>query len=56
VPNHSCFLQVRIEYALTKCERARQAGATVLTKPADHPYGQRQYDAQDFLSPKRFAT
>ena len=48
VPNHSIIMQVRIEDALSHCERARQAGAIILTQPADHMYGERQYDAQDF--------
>jgi len=47
-PNQSCFVQVRIEDALTHCERARKAGATILTEPVDHAYGERQYNAQDF--------
>ena len=28
-------------------ERARQAGAKILRMPADYPYGERQYTAQD---------
>ena len=48
VPNHSIIVQVRIEDALSHCARARQAGATILTQPTDHMYGERQYDAQDF--------
>ncbi len=47
-PNQSCFVQVRIEDALAHCERARKAGATILTEPVDHRYGERQYNAQDF--------
>ena len=48
VPNHSILIQVRIEDALTHCERARQAGAIILTEPVDHIYGERQYNAEDF--------
>jgi len=48
VPNHSIIMQVRIEDALSHCERARKAGAIILTQPTDHMYGERQYDAQDF--------
>jgi uncharacterized glyoxalase superfamily protein PhnB len=48
LPNHSIIMQVRIEDALSHCERARQAGAIILTQPTDHMYGERQYDAQDF--------
>ena len=47
-PNRSCIIQVRIENALAHCERARRAGATILTEPMDHMYGERQYNAQDF--------
>ena len=48
VPNESCFVQVRIDDARTHCEQARKAGARILTEPMDYPYGERQYDAQDF--------
>ena len=41
-------MQVRIEDALSHLERARQAGARILTEPTDHMYGERQYDAEDF--------
>jgi uncharacterized glyoxalase superfamily protein PhnB len=47
-PNHSCIVQVRIEDALAHCERARLAGAKILTEPTDHNYGERQYNAEDF--------
>jgi uncharacterized glyoxalase superfamily protein PhnB len=47
-PNRSCIVQVRIEDALAHCERARRNGATILTEPKDHMYGERQYNAQDF--------
>jgi len=47
-PNRSCIIQVRIEDALAHCERARRSGATILTEPKDHMYGERQYNAQDF--------
>ena len=48
VPSHSIIVQVRIENALGHCERARQAGARILTQPTEHMYGERQYDAEDF--------
>jgi uncharacterized glyoxalase superfamily protein PhnB len=48
VPNHSATVQVRIEDARAHCERARAAGATILTEPVDHFYGERQYNAEDF--------
>ena len=43
------MVQVRIEDAPGHCERARQAGATILTEPTDHVYGERQYNAEDFF-------
>jgi uncharacterized glyoxalase superfamily protein PhnB len=48
VPNHAITMQVRVEDARAHCERARQAGAKILTEPTDHMYGERQYDAEDF--------
>lgn len=48
VPNRSCTVQVRIEDAPAHCERARQAGAKILTEPTTHKYGERQYNAEDF--------
>src|SRR6266404_2335955 len=47
-PNNSHIIQVRVEDANSHCERARQHGAIILTEPADQPYGERQYNAQDF--------
>jgi uncharacterized glyoxalase superfamily protein PhnB len=48
-PERSHVTQVRIEDALTHCERARRNGAIILTEPKDHVYGERQYNAQDFF-------
>ena len=48
VPNGSHVIQVRIEDAAAHCDRARRNGAVILTEPTDHPYGERQYNAQDF--------
>ena len=48
VPNHSCVVQVRINDAVAHCERARLSGARILSEPKDHPYGERQYNAEDF--------
>lgn len=47
-PDRSHITQVRIEDALTHCERARRHGVIILTEPTDHMYGERQYNAQDF--------
>jgi uncharacterized glyoxalase superfamily protein PhnB len=48
-PNRSCAVQVRVEDAIGHCERARRAGARILTEPVDHVYGVRQYNAEDFF-------
>jgi len=40
-------VMVRVADALAHCERARAAGAKILTEPADHMYGERQYNAED---------
>jgi uncharacterized glyoxalase superfamily protein PhnB len=46
--NNSHIIQVRIEDAKDHCERARLNGAIILTELQDQPYGERQYNAQDF--------
>ena len=48
VPNNSHITQVRIQDARAHCEQARQNGAIILTEPLDQPYGERQYNAEDF--------
>jgi uncharacterized glyoxalase superfamily protein PhnB len=45
-PTHS--VMVRIEDVDRHYERARQRGARILRPPADYPYGERQYSAEDF--------
>jgi uncharacterized glyoxalase superfamily protein PhnB len=40
-------VMVRVEDAFAHCERARAAGALILTEPVEHMYGERQYNAQD---------
>lgn len=47
-PDHSQHVQVRIEDAIAHCERARKNGAVILSEPKEHPYGERQYNTQDF--------
>ena len=47
-PNHSCTVQVRIVGAREHCDRARLAGAKILTEVQDEVYGERQYTAEDF--------
>jgi uncharacterized glyoxalase superfamily protein PhnB len=38
---------VRVEDADAHCARAAAAGARILDQPTDHPYGERQYNAED---------
>jgi uncharacterized glyoxalase superfamily protein PhnB len=40
-------VMVRVDDARAHCERARAAGARILAEPADFPYGERQYTAED---------
>ena len=40
-------VMVRIEDADAHCARARAAGARILAEPQTHPYGERQYTAED---------
>ncbi|PYT93714.1 MAG: glyoxalase [Acidobacteria bacterium] len=39
---------VRVSDARSHCEHACQCGARIPSEPADHPYGERQYNAEDF--------
>jgi len=41
------YVLVRLEDVHRHHEHARQQGAKILRPPADHPYGERQYTAQD---------
>ncbi|MGH9575769.1 MAG: VOC family protein [Candidatus Acidiferrales bacterium] len=43
------YIMVRFADATSHCERARQAGARILSEPVDHMYGERQYKAEDFV-------
>ena len=38
---------VRVDNAHAHCERAREHGARIVAEPADYPYGERQYTAED---------
>ena len=38
---------VRVEDAHAHCQHAREHGARILEEPTDHPYGERQYNAED---------
>jgi uncharacterized glyoxalase superfamily protein PhnB len=39
---------VRVEDADAHCKRARDHGALITEDPVTHPYGERQYNAEDF--------
>ena len=39
---------VRVEDADAHCKRARDHGARIPEDPVTHPYGERQYNAEDF--------
>jgi len=41
-------VMVRVEDAQSHCERARAHGAKILMEPTDMPFGERQYNAEDF--------
>nr|BFE65761.1 VOC family protein [Dactylosporangium thailandense] len=40
-------VMVRVADADAHCARARAAGARIVVEPADFPYGERQYQAED---------
>lgn len=44
-PTHS--VHVRVAEVDAHCARAREHGAVIVDGPADYPYGERQYTAQD---------
>jgi uncharacterized glyoxalase superfamily protein PhnB len=44
---HSHAVTVKVDAVDTHCDRARQHGARVVSLPADYPYGERQYTAED---------
>ena len=39
---------VRVEDVDAHCKRAREHGARITQDPVTHPYGERQYNAEDF--------
>lgn len=43
-------VMVRVENVHARCERARAHGARNTMEPADFPYGERQYTAEDLAS------
>ena len=44
---YSQLVHVYVDDVDAHCDRARQAGATILSEPKDEPYGDRRYDAED---------
>lgn len=43
----SCSVMVRVADVNEHHERAKQSGATIVNPPAEYPYGERQYTAED---------
>ena len=43
-----CSVTVRVEDADAHSSRARAHGARITQEPGTHPYGERQYNAEDF--------
>ncbi len=41
-------VMVRVDDVNSHCEHARQRGVNIVREPTDYPYGERQYNAQDF--------
>ena len=41
-------VMIRIDDADAHCARAEGAGARIVMRPADQPFGERQYTAEDF--------
>ena len=41
-------VMVRVEDVNAHYERARRSGVLILREPTDYPYGERQYNAEDF--------
>jgi len=41
-------VMIRVDDADRHCARAERAGARIVNRPTDHPFGERQYTAEDF--------
>jgi uncharacterized glyoxalase superfamily protein PhnB len=41
-------VMVRVEDVNTHCDHARRSGVRIVREPTDYPYGERQYNAEDF--------
>ncbi len=48
IPGVGFSVTVRVEDADAHCSRARLHGARITEGPVTHPYGERQYNAEDF--------
>ncbi len=44
---HSHAVMVKVDNVDAHCDRAGQHGARIVKPPADYPYGERQYTAED---------
>ena len=44
----SCAVMVRVEDVDSHYQRARRSGVRILREPTDFPYGERQYNVEDF--------
>jgi uncharacterized glyoxalase superfamily protein PhnB len=44
----NCAVMVRVEDVDRHYEQARQSGVRIVREPRDYPYGERQYNAEDF--------
>lgn len=51
-PDHGvsphCSIMIRVENVDAHYARARSHGVKILREPQDYPYGERQYNAEDF--------
>jgi uncharacterized glyoxalase superfamily protein PhnB len=46
--SRNCAVLVRVEDVDSHYERARRCGVRIVREPRDYPYGERQYNAEDF--------
>lgn len=46
-PGHDRVM-IRVDDVDAHCARAERAGARIVARPTDHPFGERQYTAEDF--------
>ncbi|HEY6448472.1 MAG TPA: VOC family protein [Acidobacteriaceae bacterium] len=46
-PGRGQSVTVRVDDAEAHCRRAREHGARITQEPVTHPYGERQYSAED---------